>query len=172
MLDQVLKESKQYLNESELPIMAIDYGEVRIGLAVSDTHGRIGSPIGIITRSRKKKVDTVISEIIQIANEYGVKSFLLGVPYAFEESHKEIQSKIEAFSNRLAQISKKKIYYYTETYSSEEATQFLGEYVATGTRDGKIDKMSAAIFLQNFLDARTNNKNKHSKPRDRKSEKA
>ena len=158
MWDQVLKESKQSLSKEDLPILAIDYGEKRMGLAVSDSNGSVGSPLTIVKNSRRKKIDTVIKEILEVADEYRVNSFLLGVPYAFEEQHTEIQKRIKAFAELLEVKSGKKIYYFTETYSSQEAKSVLKPFVATGTRDGRVDKMSAALFLQNFLDERNKHK--------------
>lgn len=153
MLDQVLKESKQSLKSEDLPILAIDYGERRIGIAVSDKKGLIGSPITTLIKSKKKKWDTLLSEILSIANEYGVNSFLLGVPYAFEKQHNEVQKRVLEFSEKLTQLSQKKIYYYSEAYSSKEATSILQDNQITVKRNGRIDKLSAALFLQNFLDA-------------------
>ncbi len=156
MLDQVLKESKQFLKSSDFPILAIDYGERRFGIAVSDSKGLIGSPITTLVKSKKKKIETIINEILEISIEYDVKGYLLGVPYAFEEQHLEIQQRISDFAEKLSQISKKKIYYYSEVYSSKEATTLIKEYGPVNKDNGKVDKLSAMLFLQNFLDG--NNK--------------
>lgn len=153
MLQQVLSESKQSLRDEDLPILAIDYGDRRIGIAVSDLRGSIASPITTIKWTKGKKLETVLDEILAIADEYQTRSFLLGVPYAFEEQHNEIQVRIAKFSEKLSLVSKKKIYYHTESYSSKEASSLLDEAGMTEGK-GRVDKISAALFLQEFIDGK------------------
>ncbi len=59
-------------------LLAVDYGERRIGLAVSDPTGTIASPAGHILRRPGKRPP--IAEIVRRAEEFGARGFVLGLP--------------------------------------------------------------------------------------------
>jgi len=135
------------------PILSIDYGEKRIGLAVSDAKGIISSPLDTVQFTRNRGIDEICKNIIEIGKTYRVKSILLGKPQAFVETHNKIVKKIIDFASILGEKSELPIRFIDESYSSTEAKNVLLSFGQHGKKGRKsTDKMAAAIFLQSFLD--------------------
>jgi putative holliday junction resolvase len=147
------------------PVLAIDYGDKRIGLAVSDGKGLVSSPLDTVEFTRNRGIREICQDIIEIGGQYRIKSFLIGKPQVFAETHNKIVAKIENFAERLEEESGLKIRFIDESYSSTEAKNVLlsfGQHGKKGRRS--TDKMAAAIFLQKFLDNKDeNNKSKQFK---------
>jgi len=61
----------------QYPILAIDYGTKRIGLAVSDSKGLIGSPLTVLNVTKNMGIDKIIEEIKTIIQEYRIKTILM-----------------------------------------------------------------------------------------------
>lgn len=143
------------------PILAIDYGMRRVGLAISDHKGLFASPLPIIQITRKKTVNDLIEEIIIIAEQYRVKSILLGMPQAFEKQHNLIQEEIKYFADKLVAKSGLRVTFYDESYSTKGAENMLLSLGQSRRKNsGKIDSIAAATFLSEYLDAELRNKTK------------
>lgn len=156
MSEQKLKESKLSLNNPntiDYPIIAVDYGKRRIGLAVSDSKGIVSQSLPIIQWTRKKDEADMVSEILTTAEEYKAKSILFGLPQDFEEAHKEIQVEIKAFASLFETESEIKILFTDESYSSKQAEDMLLSFGKSRKNSkNNLDSVAAAIFLQGFLD--------------------
>src|SRR5688500_12221587 len=63
-------------------LLAIDYGDRRVGLAVSDPTGLIASPAGFIVRRAGKRPP--VAELVRRAEEHGVAGFVIGLPLDLE----------------------------------------------------------------------------------------
>ncbi len=136
------------------PILAIDYGRKRIGLAISDSKGIIASPLEVLYITEKRNEDTVITEILEIATEYRVKTILLGMPQEFEKSHKKTSERIESFRKKVFSLTNLPIVIYDESYSTIEAKNMLLSLGQNSkSSKGKIDKIAATVFLQEFLNS-------------------
>jgi putative Holliday junction resolvase len=162
MSEQGSKESKQFsINESRLaqvgnlsfPILAIDYGDKRVGIAISDSKGIVSTPLEVLSTGKKRTHLDIINDIAEIIKEQRVKSILLGLPQSFVESHEEAQHKIIEFSTELESVTELNVYFYDESFSTASAQNMLLS-VGQNTKSTKykIDKVSAAYFLQEFLD--------------------
>lgn len=136
------------------PILAIDYGKKKIGLAISDPKGIIASPLDVLHITEKKNEDSVIGEILQIAQEYRVKTILLGMPQEFKKSHKKTSNRIESFKEKISILTDLPIVTYDESYSTIEAQNMLLSLGQNSkSSKGKIDKIAATVFLQEFLNS-------------------
>lgn len=136
------------------PILAIDYGQRRIGLAISDSKGIVASPLDVLQITKNKDESTVINEILEIAKEYRIKTILLGMPQEFETSYKQTSKKIESFKEKISRSTDIPIVTYDESYSTIEAKNMLlslGQSYKSSK--GKIDKIAATVFLQEFLNS-------------------
>lgn len=148
--------------QTEKPILAIDYGQKRIGLAISDSKGIVATPLKVLEITKRRNIDTLIEEISELIEEYRVKTILLGLPQIFDESHQASIKKIEKFKNKLSQVSSLPIIYQDESYSTTEAQNVLlslGQN--TKSSRGKIDKIAATVFLQHFLNSESTKNEKH-----------
>ena len=138
------------------PILAIDYGKKRIGLAISDVKGVIASPLDVLHITEKRNEDTVIEDILDIANEYRVKTILIGMPQEFEQSYKKTSKRIEEFKEKVSKVTDIPIVTYDESYYTTEAKNMLlslGQNSKSSKK--KIDKIAATVFLQEFLNSHT-----------------
>lgn len=141
----------------EKPILAIDYGDKRIGLAISDSKGIIASPLDVLKITKKRGIEAILEDILLLVEEYRVKSILVGRPQQFEKSYSKSIKKIESFAKKLSDITNTPVIFQDESYSTTQAQNMLLS-LGQNTRSsrGKIDMISATVFLQEFL----NSKNK------------
>jgi putative holliday junction resolvase len=147
---------------TQKPILAIDYGQKRFGLAISDSKGIIASPLEVLEITEKRKVENIIEDIVKLIDEYRVKTILIGLPQIFIEKHKESNKRIEKFKNLLSQKTSIPIIFQDESYSTTEAQNMLlslGQ--SSKSTKNKIDKISATVFLQEFLNSESKNNENH-----------
>ena len=133
--------------------MAIDYGDRRIGLAVSDPTGTIASPAGHIVRRAGKRPP--IAALIERGAELEAEGFVLGLPLddqgddtprAIEVRH--IAAQLEARTGLPAVLVDER---YT-TAAALRAVKALGG--STRGRRGDVDALAATVLLQHALDAK------------------
>ena len=138
------------------PILAIDYGEKNFGLAISDSKGIIASPLEIVSITKNRDIHTVINEIIQIAKENKVKRILVGKPQSFTERQKKTEEKIENFIKLLRKATDIEILTWDESFSTINAQNMLTSLGQNSrSSKGKIDKIAATVFLQEFLNSKS-----------------
>lgn len=130
--------------------MALDVGDVRIGVAVSDPLGMISSPHSVIqTVSPKKDVEAVRV----LAESLEVKRIVVGLPLNKEGKPGPQAEKILAFCERLKGVTEIEIHTQDERFSTAEAQRML--IAADVSRQGRkkvVDKIAAQFILQTFLD--------------------
>ena len=133
-------------------ILGIDYGDARIGLALSDESETLASPIGTVTPGSMRKA---IDEIAAIAKERGAGLIVLGLPINMDGSMGERVDKTKAFGSNLERVSGIEVVYKDERLTTVSAERSL---IESGMRREKrktvIDTVSAQIILQGYLDAR------------------
>lgn len=137
------------------PILAIDYGEKNFGLAISDSKGIVASPLEVISITKNRDIRTVIQEILQIAEENRVKRILVGKPQSFTSEQKKTEEKIENFIKLLRKATDIEIFTWDESFSTMSAQNMLTSLGQNSrSSKGKIDKISATVFLQEFLNSK------------------
>lgn len=132
-------------NEAQVvPVLAIDFGTVRIGLAVS--RHTLADPLEIISNDEQK-----FQKIQQVCQENEVEKIIVGM------SENEMAEKTQKFVSELqAQIDqnwqqKPSIEFIDETLSSKTVHQKL-QMAKKSKRSAHIDHLAAAEFLQDWLD--------------------
>jgi len=137
------------------PILAIDYGEKNFGLAISDSKGIVASPLEVISITKNRDIKTVIKEILQIAEENRVKRILVGKPQSFTDEQKKTEEKIENFLELLRKATDIEILTWDESFSTTSAQNMLTSLGQNSrSSKGKIDKIAATVFLQEFLNSK------------------
>tara|TARA_B110000263_G_C15136662_1_gene431419 strand:- start:134 stop:556 length:423 start_codon:yes stop_codon:yes gene_type:complete len=137
---------------NEKRVMGIDFGEVKIGIAISDPLKMISYPY--ITINRKRTPD-YISEIRKIVEEKKVESIVVGYPLTLSGNKSKQTQITEKFINQLEISLDAMIYTCDERLSSQEAQRYLKEKgVKTGHNKEKVDQMAASIILRQFLSSR------------------
>jgi putative Holliday junction resolvase len=143
----------------DYPILAIDYGDKHFGLAYSDNKGIVSTPLEILHLTKRKTLEDIAEEIVHIAQDYRIKTLLIGQPQVFIESQKATLEKISKFETLLRSLTALPIIHTDESFSTMNAQNMLTSSGYTTKRSRKkIDKVAAALFLQEFLNS---NKNKN-----------
>ena len=131
-------------------LLAIDHGQKRIGLALSDPDKIISKPLKTISYLN---YGDLLKELILIINEYQVEQLIIGLPIGMH-GKKTLQSeKVEEFKSFVEKKIDIPIIYVDERLSSVSAKKSLiSQGIKTGYNKSKVDQTAAAIFLQYYLD--------------------
>ena len=131
-------------------ILAIDYGDRRVGLAVSDPSGTIASPAGFIERRRGKRPP--IAEMIRRGTELEVQGFVVGLP--LDEQGEDTPRAVEA-RHVAAELEKRTglpVRLVDERFTTAAALRAIREMGgSTRGRKGDVDAMAATVLLQHAL---------------------
>ncbi|MEX1253525.1 MAG: Holliday junction resolvase RuvX [Dehalococcoidia bacterium] len=135
-------------------VLALDMGERRIGLAVSDPDGRLAIPLRILERTNNDGAD--MRAIAEIARAEGVDTLLVGNPLSMTGQEGPQSQRVRSFGHRLAQTASLPLVLWDERLSSAEARRFApasrrGQKRRGGRRE-PIDDVAAALVLQSYLD--------------------
>jgi len=125
-------------------IVAIDFGEKRIGLATCDAAGMIATPRRTLLR---KGDDGSIGEILAFCAEEEAEGILLGVPRSPEGVESPFAARIRSFGRKLARRTALPIHFHEETLTSNEAARRL----PPGATREEADRTAAAVLLEDWL---------------------
>jgi putative Holliday junction resolvase len=132
-------------------ILALDLGQKRIGLAISDELGITAQ--GLDTLERRGRRDD-IEDLRKIAALRGVTKILMGDPLHMSGEASRQGDYTREFAGELERKTGLPIEFRDERWTSKEAERTLrGSGVANGRRKATIDKLSAVILLQSYLDS-------------------
>jgi putative Holliday junction resolvase len=131
-------------------ILGIDYGSKRLGLAVCDELGLTAQALTTITRKNRvrdlEKIDSVIKE-------YNIEKIVVGYPLRLDGTEGIQCEKVNRFVDILESKFSLPIVKWDETLSTKEAEEILIEAnMSRKKRKGVVDKLAAAIILQDYLD--------------------
>lgn len=133
-------------------ILGVDFGDRRIGLAISDPMEIIASPYSIIDR---KENPNYILEIDKIVLEHNVSKIVVGFPLTMKGTESQQTLKVRDFIAELKSKIDLPIEMIDERMSSITAQKILIEQgIKTGHNKGEIDKTAAAVMLQEYLETK------------------
>lgn len=134
--------------------LALDFGERRIGVALSDPLGMLASPLTTIERATPD-ADAAIDAVLDLAEQHQAAEILVGIPYLMS-GRVGAQTRITLdFAAALAARSNIPVIHADERLSSVQAERMLAQSGAPYTRDkGITDAAAAAVILQAYLDAK------------------
>jgi len=132
-------------------VMAIDYGKKRTGLAVTDPMQIIANPLDYV------KTHDLLNYLQNYCSNENVEAIVVGKPINLDNRDNEMSEPANKLAERLAKLFPDlKIYRHDERFTSKMAIQSM---IAGGSRKsqrrekGNIDKISATIILQSFLES-------------------
>ena len=138
-------------------IVCLDIGDVRIGVAVSDPTGTIASPVEVITRVGWTPD---IRKIRSVCDRFETNRILSGLPLNMNGSEGFQADKIRAFCEQLTKAGFD-VLFQDERLTTVTAEEALIEgNVGRLERKQKVDKVAAAVILQQWLDAQKNKEEK------------
>ena len=130
--------------------MALDYGDVRIGIALSDVTRFLATGYENYTRVG---LEVDCKHIADIVSNNNVKVIVLGLPLNMDGSEGERVEKTREFASELTKYTDAKIEYLDERLTSVSAEKILiSADVSRKKRKQVLDKLSATIILQDYLD--------------------
>ena len=143
-------------------ILCIDYGDVRIGIAVSDN----GQTVAFGRESIQNISDKdSIAQIKRICEEENIVEIVIGLPLSMEGDHTQQTDKAEAFGDKLKDATNLPVKYHDERLTTAESDAILYTLGVRGGGKSKIatkkkekDKIAASLILQNYLNLVTREK--------------
>ena len=130
-------------------ILAIDYGDRRVGLAVSDPLGITAQPIGFVTVSG---FADAVSKIKPYILEYNIKKIVLGLPKNMSGEEGTRAAVTREFGERLKAETDIVPIYFDERLTTVYADNTLNSLNVKGKKKtGKKDTLSAVIILQGYM---------------------
>ena len=144
------KEDFKIKNELDRPILSLDYGESRIGIAISDSNCSIALPSEVYERKKTDKDFLHIKEFIEKNN---VQAALIGMPYNMDGSEGEKCQAVKNFTKKLLEFIDINVVFWDERLSTQAQEKILiDKDLSRKKRKKVIDKLAASYFLQSFLD--------------------
>ncbi len=130
-------------------IMAIDYGDARTGIAVSDL---LCSLVGTTTVIASRLPEQTVLEIRRLAEENGVGELVLGLPRNMDGSEGPRAELCRAFAARLEAETGLPVRLWDERRTTVEAHQILSEHNYHGKRrKNTVDAVAASLILEGYL---------------------
>ena len=136
------------VNPSSGRILAIDYGQKRIGLAISDEMGLTAQPLQTLQRTNRRND---IRRLREIARENGVRHIVVGHPVQLDSTEGEMATEAARFAARLRKELGLPVELADERLSSWESGQVLAEAGKKKRRNEAVDHVAAAIILRDYL---------------------
>ncbi len=146
-----IREFKSLLPKGKA-VMGFDYGEKRLGVAVSDLLLMTANPVTIIQRTTW---DKDLAQIKKIIAKKEIGGLVYGLPLQMNGEKGETADKVQKFALKLAQEIDLPYIFWDERLSSRAVENFLISEVdmSRAKRKQKLDANAAAYILQGFLDA-------------------
>ncbi|HEY6066532.1 MAG TPA: Holliday junction resolvase RuvX [Thermoanaerobaculia bacterium] len=125
-------------------VLAVDFGEKRIGLATGDTEASLATARRTISRSSD---EDAVREIGRFCREEQVEALLVGIPRSPEGVESAIAPRIRSFAEKLSRAIVLPLHFHEETLTSDEAARRLS---GRPSRAG-MDAEAAAVLLEDWL---------------------
>jgi putative Holliday junction resolvase len=132
-------------------LLGVDFGTVRVGIAVSDPDRIVASPLETYSR---RSADIDADHFRRIAKDYGAVEIVIGLPLHADgrESSKSLEAR--AYGSWLASATALPVVYWDERFTTALAEDALLEANLTSRkRRARRDRVAAQMMLQNYIDA-------------------
>ncbi|MGB9776316.1 MAG: Holliday junction resolvase RuvX [Anaerolineae bacterium] len=134
-------------------VLALDLGERRIGVAVSDPSGTVARPVGVVERRSRAEDFAAIARLVA---EYGAERVIVGRPLTLRGEVGPQARWAEAYAQALAEALPVPVELWDERYTTVAAQEILETVRRPGKRRRRrdVDAVAAAVLLQGFLETR------------------
>ncbi len=139
-----------------MKIMAVDYGDVRTGLAVCDRTEFLASPIGTI---EERNMQLLAMKVAHMAQQYEVGEIVVGLPLNMNGSFGPRAERCKQFADILNELTECPVNMWDERSTTVSAHNILNETNVRGKkRKAVVDTVAATIILEGYLEFRKNKK--------------
>jgi putative pre-16S rRNA nuclease len=148
-------------------ILAVDYGRVRMGLALADSEARMAQPLSTMERINRNED---MRRLRELARDYGVKQIVVGLPLRLDGLRGEMAEEAERFAQRVRKqigvpvemVDERLTSWEAERLLEEVQGRFIHEEKLTGSKRSKnaqakvsVDAVAAAVILKEYLERQT-----------------
>lgn len=135
-------------------IMGIDFGDSRIGVAVSDPFGWTAQ--GLETIHWKGSIEKPAQKIKELASSYQVEKIVIGLPKNMNGTLGPSAEKAIEFGDLLNEITGIEVIRWDERLTTVAANRTMHEVgMRTSKKKDSVDKIAAVLILQGYLDSRS-----------------
>ena len=139
------------MSERNGRLLGLDYGKVRIGLAVTDEDRILASPL--VTYTRKNEVEDA-AFLVKIIAEMKTVAIVVGLPLHSNGSESEISQEARNFGEWLKQLTGLPVIFWDERFTTDRAEEaLLGAKMNSRERKSRRDRGAAQMILQAYLEA-------------------
>jgi putative Holliday junction resolvase len=132
-------------------LAGVDFGEVRIGIAISDARQTLASPLDNYTR---RSLERDASYFQRLVKEEAVVGLVVGLPVHMSGDESQKSREAREFGQWLAEITGLPVDFYDERLSSAIADDFLAVgRLSKKQRQTRRDMLAAQVILANYLDS-------------------
>lgn len=132
-------------------ILGVDYGERRVGLAISDAGTGLAFPLRVSLVHNQAEA---IEEVRLACNERKPSKIVVGLPLNMDGTHGPQAQRVAAFAENLSQALGLPVALWDERLTSREAEHvLLAADLSRARRRKVVDKLAAQVLLQSYLDA-------------------
>jgi putative holliday junction resolvase len=134
-------------------ILAIDWGEIRLGLALSDETQTLATPLETLVRRRGKRFP--LARFLELVAQYEPSGLVVGLPLSGEGVEEKSAGAARELAESLKERSGLPVELWDERMSTARALAAIREQGgSTRGRKDEVDSLAAAVLLQHYLDAR------------------
>lgn len=132
-------------------VLALDIGQVRCGIAISDPAGKIATPLCVLPMAEVEKHAPSFKRLLQ---DWEPELILSGLPLTMSHAQGPQAQRVKALAQKVAENCKLPLEFADERFSSKDAKRILREQ---GLREaemrGRVDMIAASLMLQAWLDS-------------------
>jgi len=126
--------------------LGIDYGQKRVGLAISDDNGEMAFPLSVFQNTA-----TLVEDVLRTCLEYKIEKIVMGESLGLSGEKNDIYEASMSFKEKLSEKTGLDVVLFPEFFTSAEAERVQG-------KNNMLDASSAAIILKHYLDTEKNKK--------------
>ena len=141
-----------------MKILAVDYGDTRTGIAVSDRTEYLATPVATITERNAQRLAQKVADAVK---EQGAELIVVGLPINMNGTRGPRAEKCEAFAQMLRELVECPVEMWDERSTTVTAHNILNTTNVRGkARKAVVDTVAATIILESYLEYRRKNKDK------------
>lgn len=136
-------------------VLALDVGDRRVGMAISDLTGALARPLQALMRQSREQDFAAIADVVA---EHDVELVVVGQPFSLDGALGPQAQKITRYAKALAEHLSVEIVMWDERFTTMEAEEILRQRRSEKKRrqaraSGELDAIAAAVILQSYLDS-------------------
>ena len=130
-------------------VLALDYGQSNVGIAISDLTNKVARPLIILKNNRY--LNSLLKKLVE---QNGIGEIIIGLNVSLSgQLGEENRKRIEAFTGKISKL-RVPIKFWDERFSTKTARSILKEQTKNSSGCRRVDDIAAALILQNYLDSK------------------